>query len=222
MALKAIGFDLDGTLYPGWALYLRSIDLGLRNIRLLAAYGKARLELRQDSDPVQNLELFRQTQADMVAVLLGKGTGAEYAPLLEKIIYRQVENRFGSIKPYAGVAHCLQSLKAAGIRIGLLSDLPPWRKLEYLGLDRFFDVIHCSEDSGALKPHPASFLKLADSLGVEPREMVYVGNKLEYDVVGSSNVGMKAALRTRRFYGNADFLAFSDWEKLETWLLSML
>lgn len=221
MALKAVGFDLDGTLYPGWALYIRSIDLGLRNARLLAAYGKARLTLREGSVAAGSLERFRLSQAEMVAALLGNGTGAEYVPVLERLIYRQIENRFVSIKPFKGVANCLEALRAHGLRLGLLSDLPPWRKLEFLGLDKFFDVIHCSEDAGALKPHPASFLKLAAALGVQTSEMAYVGNKREYDIVGAGNLGMKTALRTRTPHNEADFLSFSNWKKLEDWLLSM-
>jgi putative hydrolase of the HAD superfamily len=220
VALKAVGFDLDGTLYPGWVLYLRSLDLGLRNPRLLAAYGKARLALREKSTAAVDLEAFRAKQADLVARYMGSGEGPDYAKAIETIIYGKVESRFSAIKPFRGVTECLASLKNAGLRLGLLSDLPPWRKLEYLGCAEAFDVIHCSEDSGALKPHPASFLKLAQSLGVNPAEMAYVGNKVEYDIEGARNLGMKTALRTKRAFADADFFAFSDWKKLETWLLS--
>ncbi len=222
MALKAIGFDLDGTLYPGWALYLRSIDLGIGNARLLAAFGKARRRLRERSIAATSLLEFRQAQADMVAELLGTGTGAAYVSAIENLIYNQVETRFAAIMPFPGVAHCLETLKGRGVLLGLLSDLPPWKKLEFLGLDRFFEIAQCSEDSGALKPHPASFLKLARSLGVEPAEMLYVGNNMNYDVIGAGKLGMKTALRTRLVHRRAEVYCFNDWGNLESWLLGML
>lgn len=220
VALKAVGFDLDGTLYPSWVLYLRSADLGFFHTRLLTAYGKARLALRENPTPTVDLMAFKKAQADLVAKFMGRGLGSEYEKTIEAIIYEAVVSRFEGVKPFPGVVHCLEVLKRSGLKLGLLSDLPPWKKLEYLGCAEIFDVIHCSEDSGALKPHPASFLKLANSLGVDPTEMAYVGNKQEYDIIGAANLGMKTALRTNRVYKRADFFAFSDWKKLESWLLA--
>ncbi len=52
--------------------------------------------------------------------------------------------------------------------------------------------------------------------------MVYVGNNLNYDVIGAGNLGMRTALRTRVSHVKADFFSFSDWAKLEDWLLGML
>ena len=77
--------------------------------------------------------------------------------------------------------------------MGLLSDFPPERKLEYMKLN-FWDVKLCSEDTGRLKPAPDSFLELARKMGKNPENMLYVGNNPGYDVAGAHAAGMKAAL----------------------------
>jgi len=229
--IKAVGFDLDGTLYPAWLMYAVSADIGMLHPRLLGAYGEVRRALRaQDSSETPEMtdpgnekltsQAFRKRQASMVAKNLGADLDG-VAPSIDTLIYSTIEKRFKFIRPYKGVAACLRTLSRSGLRLGLLSDLPPSQKIKLLGFSGIFDSILCSEDSGALKPDPRPFLALAADLGVEPESILYVGNKHEYDIVGAKAVGMKTALIGRGKDADADF-TFQRWDTLTQWILAQI
>lgn len=219
METKAVGFDLDGTLYPERRLYLASAGLALRRPRLFWAYGEARKSLRRKSSGLDGYppEGLRERQARLVAERLH--IDVESAALeIEERVYGGMEGRFAGLRPFTGVRTCLERLRGAGLRLGVLSDLPPRVKLEALGLADLFDAALCSEDSGALKPSHLPFRSLTTALEVEPGELVYVGNKYGYDCVGAKAMGMKTALLGRKAGPDAD-LAFSSWETLTAWIL---
>ncbi len=44
-----------------------------------------------------------------------------------------------------------------------------WKTLEILGLKDYFDILVSSEDVSHPKPHPETFLRCAERMGVEPR-----------------------------------------------------
>jgi len=235
--IKAVGFDFDGTLYPERNLFLHSLRLGLRNPRFFLAYRQARNTLRasgpeggaqsnQASPHVgfdekrRALDAFRKAQSELIGRSLGMDAGRAEA-LTNAIIYESLESSFARIQPYRGVKTCLETLKAKGLRLAVLSDLPPWEKLKTLGLDGYFDTILCSECSGRLKPDRRPFLFLADKLGANPEDVLYVGNNWEIDIEGAHAAGMKTAYRGRRPRRNtaADF-CFRDWDALSRWILS--
>lgn len=237
MGIKAVGFDLDGTLYPAWLMYAVSADLGIRHPRLLGAYGAARKAMRVQkataigdtldastagSPPCREQipsQVFKANQASFVARKLGRDP-AEIAHIIDEIIYSTIERRFGLIRPFHGVEACLKALRTSGFLLGLLSDLPPARKIELLGFKGYFDIILCSEDYGSLKPDPRPFSALCAGFKLEPESILYVGNKNEYDVAGAKSVGMKTALIGRRGGApEADF-TFRDWGELTRWILA--
>ncbi len=224
MALRALGFDLDGTLYPAWRMYSASAYLALHHGAFLRAFGQARKALRKSNPAQQNpgsisqesLKEFRQRQAFLVASILNLDF-ATTTSLIDEVIYGKVEQSFSRIQPFKGLVPFLENLGASGFRLGLLSDLPPKKKLTLMGLDSYFHCALCSEDSGTLKPDGRPFLALADALGEQPESILYVGNKEAYDVKGAKSVGMKTALLGRSSNSVADF-SFRRWEELSAWL----
>ncbi len=66
------------------------------------------------------------------------------------------------------------------------------------GLARHFDAIVISHEVGLRKPRPEIFRAVVERLGVEPAEVLHVGDNLEADVGGASAVGMSTAWLTRR------------------------
>jgi len=201
--IEGIAFDLDGTLYPNYRLNIRLLPFILKEWRLLSAFGKTREIIRREQEetlknsPVDSQFSvpkgdFYQYQADITAKILG--VPAE--PLKEKIerlIYKGWEPLFKNIKLFRNVIKTLTALKNAGLKMGLLSDFPPETKLEYLKIRGIWDVVHCSEHCGAIKPHPLSFLKLAAEMGLPCGRIMYVGNSHSYDVIGAFKAGMKTA-----------------------------
>jgi putative hydrolase of the HAD superfamily len=226
--IEGVAFDLDGTLYPNYRLYVRLIPFILRDVKLLWAMGKARDNLRLDAAASAGSESwydrFYDLQARIMAEVLRETPDAVKART-EKRIYRGWEPLFRRIRLYPHVRETLGGLREAGLTLGLLSDFPPELKLKYLGLGDYWDTLLCSEVVGKLKPDPAPFLALADRMGLPPEKILYVGNSVSYDIIGAKGVGMKAALvssrfrRGRRLNGGADFI-FTDYRQLRAYVLS--
>ncbi len=218
MRVRAIAFDVDGTLYPSSSLNLRCVDLVFTHPRFVMAFSLVRRQLRalqQDAhfEPHDSASL-HQLQATLLAQRLD--TTKEHArDLMERIFYQEMPRRFATIAPYPGVTTVLESLRSRGFALAVLSDLPPAEKLRTLGLLEFFPRILCAEDTGALKPHPRVFQALSVALGAAPHEILYVGNNIRYDIGGSKAAGMRAALRGRRISA-ADF-KFGHWHEFAAW-----
>jgi putative hydrolase of the HAD superfamily len=219
MRFDAVAFDLDGTLYPAHRLYARALPRMLKKARRLEAFNQARRMLRAlGSDPAYRAspatggEAFRALEAELFAGRLGIGI-AEAAAAIDRDFYRGVEELFSGIRPFAGLVPALDALAAAGLRLALLSDLPPARKLELMGLTERFECALCSEDSGFLKPAGEPFAMLASRLGLPPGRILYVGNSPRIDVAGAKAAGMSAAIVALRRVAGAD-LSFYDWRKL--------
>jgi putative hydrolase of the HAD superfamily len=78
--------------------------------------------------------------------------------------------------------------------LGLLSNFthgPAVRKLlSYVGLDSFFEVVIISGELGYRKPHPLPFHTLVEHLGVSGRQLIYVGDDPEPDILGAGRAGL--------------------------------
>ena len=219
MRFDAVAFDLDGTLYPAHRLYALAFPLMLPKARRLAAFNSARRRIRTlGSNPAYRRappadgEAFRSLQARLVGESLGLGP-AEARAMIDRDFYREVEELFSRVRPFDGLIPTLDAFARAGLRLALLSDLPPERKLELLGLTGRFESSLCSEDSGFLKPAPEPFAMLASRLCMPAHRILYVGNSPRIDVAGAKAAGMSSAVVSRRRVAGAD-LSFRDWRKL--------
>lgn len=66
------------------------------------------------------------------------------------------------------------------------------------GFDRHLESVVISEEVGIRKPRREIFEVAAASLGLEPREILHVGDDLGADVTGAAELGMKTVWLTRR------------------------
>jgi putative hydrolase of the HAD superfamily len=222
--ISAVAFDLDGTLYPTYRLNIRLLPFLCRHGRLIAALGKARAIIRheQELSPSFIMPDFHRYQAQVTASLLHAHT-EEIMEKIDNLIYRGWERHFSKIKLYPHARELLAELRAARLKLGLLSDFPPKIKLEKLNLADCWDVVLCSEDTGAIKPSIRPFVELAKTLKCTPDQILYVGNSRRYDMAGAGRAGMKTALLVGRFAGKkrktgADF-TFHDYRQLRDFVL---
>ena len=223
--IEGVAFDLDGTLYPNYRLNIRLLPLAVKEIPFLTAFSKVRKLIRiEQKNGIVQYDNFYKHQAELTARLLD----APPELIKEKIdvfIYRGWEPLFKKIKPFKNVLETLTALRGAGYKLGLLSDFPPEKKIEYLGLSSLWDAVHCSEYSGALKPHPLSFVKIAEQMNLPPEKILYVGNSVSYDVAGASKAGMKTAwirifpLQNRGKKGPKPDFSFSNYRQLSNYML---
>jgi putative hydrolase of the HAD superfamily len=227
MPIRAVGFDIDGTLYPASAIYLRLLWGGLRRMKLLSAFRDVRHELRQllkspeyRAWKIEGMEAFHRFQSELTAAKMNRDPEAVRQEI-EAFFYTTSTEVFASIRPYPGVSPLLERLRAQGYKLGALSDFPCERKLELMRLSDKFDVAMTSEETGLVKPDRASFDLLAQRLAVPNSEILYVGNSESYDVQGARAAGMRTALisRTLSVKSDADFV-FYDWSVLERYISS--
>jgi HAD superfamily hydrolase (TIGR01549 family) len=227
-AIKAVSFDLDGTLYPNYRLYRRLIPFLLIHPFFYTAFNLVRHKLHgpqwAETAPAPGSSFYDE-QASLMAAILHQ----EQKPVREKaerVIYRTWETLFSGVKPFPLVKETLSAFRNAGLRLAVLSDFPPGRKISFLDLDGFFDVVLSTEETGRLKPSCVPFAALVKSLSLEAHEILYVGNSPRYDAAGARLAGMKTALIKRNVFstghcpntGGADFV-FRNYRQLREYVL---
>ncbi len=95
---------------------------------------------------------------------------------------------------YPEAEEALSLLRTAGVAIGVCSNWG-WELdafLEEVGLLDLVDSAVTSARAGARKPHPRIYAHSAAALGVDPRDVLFVGDSWEPDVRGPRRVGMTA------------------------------
>jgi putative hydrolase of the HAD superfamily len=70
--------------------------------------------------------------------------------------------------------------------------------LEQAGFDHHLSSIVVSDEIGIRKPRPEIFAAVVESLDLEPREILHVGDDLRADVGGAASAGMRTVWLTRR------------------------
>ncbi len=215
LALKAVGFDIDGTLYPNSKMYLRSFGFVVRNLGLMRCFGRVRRRIRS----VRPIEDFHRVQAELLGVEMAIST-ADAERIINERIYTEWEQVINHVPLYDGVVETVEAFRSAGLKVGVTSDFPVSRKLGMLGLDDCWDCAFSSEEVGYLKPNPEPFLELARRFACRPEEILYVGNSYKYDVVGAVSAGMHAAHLARSpVKDSRAILTFSRYNTLRSWVL---
>lgn len=186
--ISVIAFDIDGTLYSSSLFTLRIIPYFLRHLPFYLKYNKVRKILHKTAP----LPDFYEYQARLLGDLL-KCTPKEAKALVNSIVYEGLRPYFEATKPFRHLDEVFKKLKDSGYKLALLSDFPPSQKGEIWGVKKYCDLILGTEELGALKPSKYPFGIMAKKLGVEPENVLYVGNSVKYDVLGAKNAGMKTA-----------------------------
>jgi putative hydrolase of the HAD superfamily len=209
MLIKAIAFDLDGTLYPDRFMYMRSLPLFLRYPFFIYTYNRMRKEIRS----LESIDNIKLKQAEIVSSKL-KITVSSARALIEDVIYRKWPRYFVGIKPFPHVRETIGLFKSRGLKLGILSDYPIGLKLKYLDLEDLWDYCESSETVNHLKPHAEPFNHMKTMLGVSPEQILYVGDRYSIDIVGAKRVGMKAAHFTKKkIPGSIADITFSDYKQ---------
>ncbi len=105
------------------------------------------------------------------------------------------------MEPRDGIADILAWLHSRGLKLGLAANQPhtTLSVLDDLGIGQYFDHREVSGSHGFRKPDVRLFLRACEDLGVEPRECVMVGDRIDNDVAPARVLGMRTVLfRTGR------------------------
>ena len=113
-----------------------------------------------------------------------------------RLFLQAAQDVWSSYYSLAASTHALlEALRARGLKLALVSNTasPLWLLqpiLDRQGLTDRVDAIVLSSEVGKRKPHPAIFEQALTQLGVESSDALFVGDRIEADVLGASRVGM--------------------------------
>ena len=192
--IRAVIFDLDGTLYLKPALPLRLIMADVRHMFILGNERKARAELKG--------QLFGTAEAYYKALFIRVAELSRctpeyaqhwyeenYMPTMQRILRRHYH-----LEPW--VPMVLHELRRRGIKTAVYSDYGCLReRLEALEFDcRWVDAIADAPSLGGLKPCKESAMKICDELGVAPEETLLIGDRDDTDGESARRCGMRFLL----------------------------
>ena len=129
------------------------------------------------------------------------------APNLEwETFADEAERRYGGFREadlYPDVRSCLAELTTAGFAVAIAGNQPAQRSAELAGLDLGVEMITTSTELGSEKPDATFFDAVLRWLDVEePGDVLYVGDRVDNDVLGSLGAGMQACWVRRGPWGH--------------------
>jgi len=112
---------------------------------------------------------------------------------------RAVRDGMRALPPHPDVVPALNRLRAAGWTLAALSNNPietVTAQFEAAALRPLFAQVFAASWSGRLKPHPAPYAMAAESLAVQPADILFVAAH-GWDIAGAANAGMRTAFVAR-------------------------
>lgn len=188
MMIKAVLFDLDGTLLNRDESVKRFI--GKQYDRLSGRIGS----IPKETYCTRFIQLDKRGYVwkDKVYQQLVdefKLTDITWEELLEDYL-----NEFKkSCVPFPNLLPMLEKLKKSDMTLGMITNgfgQFQMDNIKALGIEAYFDAILVSEWEGIKKPNPQIFLRAVEKLNVSPDECIFVGDHPDNDVEAARNVGM--------------------------------
>ncbi|MFN0150496.1 MAG: HAD-IA family hydrolase [bacterium] len=189
--IRGVIFDLDNTLTDFMRMKEESVDAAIE------AMIDAGLTASRDDSKKKIYEIYAREGIEFQQVFdhflkdsLGEINYKMHAAAI--VAYRRA--REASLILYPHVKYTLIELMKRGQRLAVLSDAPrqqAWLRLCTLGLHHMFDHVIAFEDTGTLKPSGEPFRELLTRMGMNPSEVLMVGDWPERDMVGATKVGIK-------------------------------
>lgn len=202
-ALKAVLFDLDGTLYhqaPVRALMAAELAVDAVRHGLIAGRRttKALLTFRRVCEETRELGIVFEPLHDLQVAETARRTGASIErvrDIVDEWMFRR-PLKYLHMARRRDVLQRAVDLRRSGFQVGVLSDYPVTDKLAALRVDSLFSLQLCTTDRSinALKPHPRGFLIACEQWGLRPAQVAYVGDRRDVDLAGAISAGMTCFL----------------------------
>ena len=196
--IKAIVFDLDGTLYSRTILGLKFLLRYPFHCHRLMRFLRVRETLRTH----QNINV-KDEQYRVLSQIEKKGC-EDTKSYYEELVY----NKLFSLTPKAKekVKSTIKKLKYRGYTLGILTEFPYEVKLKKLGLDEsHFEIMINLEDYGILKPRKECFSVLTQKSNLGPDEILYIGDRLDTDVMGAKSCGINTCIISNKTIKEASY-----------------
>jgi epoxide hydrolase-like predicted phosphatase len=143
----------------------------------------------EDGTPVHRLETGELTVAEFEALLAAELRTTDGSAVAQDGILRRL---FAGMQPDPAMFALAEELRAAGLKVGLLSN--SWgNTYPRTRIDALLDPVVISGEVGLRKPHAAIYELALDRLGV-PADRVLFIDDAEPNVLGAQTVGLHALL----------------------------
>jgi HAD superfamily hydrolase (TIGR01549 family) len=186
--IKAVVFDVGETLIDETRIWSRWADrLGVSSFVLMGALGGMAALDRSHSEAFQLVRPGIDVRAEIAA--------------WERDEPHSLRNHFDVDDLYPDVRESLKALREAGYQVIVAGNQPARAYDALVAMDLPVDSVHTSEGWGVSKPAPEFFAKVAAIAGREPAEILYVGDRLDNDVLPAARAGMRTALLRRGPWG---------------------
>ncbi|WP_337063123.1 HAD family hydrolase [Kineococcus sp. G2] len=201
MTLRAVVFDLDGTLFDHPTAALAGLRTWVASLgrtctaELEAAWLEAEerhFRAWRDGE-VTFAEQRRRRLRDLLPLLdLPVGDDAALDALFTDGFLRAYERAWAG---YDDAAPAVRAVRAAGLRTAVLTNGTEQQqsaKVAAIGLTGLLGPVLTAEGLGVAKPHPGAFRAVCEHLGLPPGEVLYVGDDHEVDVLAARAAGLRA------------------------------
>ena len=197
LKVKAVIFDIDGTLYKSEKYLRHLVNEIIQTISELLSMPRSDAE-----------KTFRLLRSRFGSVVLGLGEmGVDRREFYSALLQRLDPREF--IDPRPEVAELLKKLKEKGCKIAFHTNSSrrlAEMVLEALGIDPELPDILMTCDEAEPKPMLDGYLKILKALKVKPEEVLYVGDRWRVEVEPAKKLGMKTALVSSRPEGDPDLV----------------
>ena len=194
MSLRAVLFDLDGTLLDTAPDMVGALDalrrenglapLPFEQARSSVSHGSGRLvRLGFPDADVERLGALQRRYLEIYGAALSART-----------------------RLFPGMEAVLAELSALRLALGIVTNKPAWLTdplLEQLGLRERFACVVSGDTLSERKPHPMPLLHAAKLAGAEPQECLYVGDA-ERDVQAARAAGMASLVATYGYLADGE------------------
>ncbi len=102
---------------------------------------------------------------------------------------------------YPDALDCLRAAAEAGLVVGIAGNQPAAATAQLRAAGFTADFVASSAEWGVEKPSPEFFARVIDEARVDAREVLYVGDRLDNDVLPARTAGMRTAFLRRGPWG---------------------
>lgn len=219
--VKGILLDVDGTLYYQAPVRLFMIILliingysfrkCMRTLKVIRHYRRSQEKLRSEN-------FLQENSGDLQMQLTSEVTN-EPVSFVKEVVEEWLGRRplpFVRMFRRNGMEKCLRKWHGNSLKLGVFSDYPVRDKLKALGITDYIKVAVSSFDKEVrgFKPRTNGFAVAADKMGLEPYEILYIGDRPDIDGVGALNAGMKVIILNIGAAGSGEFTSFRTFNKL--------
>ncbi len=184
MRLKAVLFDMDGTLLDTAPDFI-AITQAMR-----AAHGLPPVDEQQVRDVVSG------GARAMVAAAFGLSLDSpELEPLRQEFLDHYQEHCAVLSRPYDGIPELLAAIEKAGLIWGVVTNKPVRFAepiMQRLGYAERSRVLVCPDHVTRSKPDPEPLLLACSQLGIDPSRVLFIGDDLR-DIESGRDAGTKTA-----------------------------